>query len=416
VRANRVDVPLLPAKRSAAAGPVPARSRRRMVAGSIAAASLLAAALGVVSVVSDDDEENAVGTAPASTSLVAPGPSPTSTAAAPPTDLSWPPRLLLGDGWDVISVNEKSTNEGFMSFQRADQIVFVGWYRGDSFVHDDAWYQEHGYTETGSGTLLGASVPIYSPQLAYEVGDIRELLDSGQLQSELLDGETSSADHADTDLIGGEFVEAELREAIADGLIEGVVTQGPEAALVQDASSVTVQAWANDEHVTLSIEDFRSVLATVRQVDAAAWEAALPDDVVTPAERQAVIDEMLSGMPQPDGFDFAATGGQPLVQDRAYLVNDIVQSVACAWVNTYFTAESGSPEAAAAVDAIASIPEWSAAQELAQVFDSDVEGMIPPSNNGALDLGVDAEGMITYDGEVLDGYFAANLCDPNAVG
>jgi hypothetical protein len=31
-------------------------------------------------------------------------------------------------------------------------------------------------------------------------------------------------------------------------------------------------------------------------------------------------------------------------------------------------------------------------------------------------LTVDADGTITYGGEPLDGYFAAGLCDPNAVG
>ena len=78
-----------------------------------------------------------------------------------------------------------------------------------------------------------------------------------------------------------------------------------------------------------------SILASLQQVEAAQWEAALPDDVVTVAERPAAVDELLAR--RPGG---GAGAGGPirvalLVQSRTELANLVLQAVVCGWLNEY---------------------------------------------------------------------------------
>ena len=63
------------------------------------------------------------------------------------------------------------------------------------------------------------------------------------------------------------------------------------------------------------------------------------------------------------------------------------------------------------------MPDWPVSQEVAAAAEHPVDGVIP-SGNGMAPLTVNDDGTITYDatGELLDGYFAAQLCDFNAVG
>ena len=341
-----------------------------MLAGLVAAASLLVVGLGVVtSRTADDEPQREVAGAPVSAQAPATdqpttsAPAATTSAAAPaaPQLIRWPPRVLLDSGWDVITANERSIDEGYMTFSRDGVTVFVGWYRGEVLA-DEAWYEEKGFTAVGSGALLGHPVTIYSGPQA-----------------------------------------------------EGAPTQGLETSLVIDAASLSVQVMSGDSETTLSAEEYSALLAGVRQVETTEWEAALPERVVTPAERPAVVEEILTDVPIPEDFD-PQWGNEDLTQDRTELAAELANSVACAWLNRYFTATEGSPQATGALDAIESIPSWPVSEELAATTANPVEGEIPPSSAVIPFLTVDADGTITYGGEPLDGYFAAGLCDPNAVG
>ena len=169
-----------------------------------------------------------------------------------------------------------------------------------------------------------------------------------------------------------------------------------------------------DPETTLTAEEFSTLLAGVRQVEITEWEAVLPERVVTPAERPTALEEILTDVPVPEGFDPRRVD-EDLTQDRTELAAEAANSVACAWLNRFFTAAEGSPEAAEALDAIESIPSWPVTEELARAAASPVEGEIPPTSAVIPFLTVNDDGSITYGGEVLDGYFAAGLCDSNAV-
>ncbi len=405
-----------------------------MLAGLVAAASLLIVGLGVVTSRTGDDErrQQVVG-APGSAqdqSVAAPTTSAaaaTSTAAVPaaPEQLHWPPRILLDSDWDVVTANERSANEGYITFSHAGATVFVGWYRGDGV--DDEWHEGNGFTAVGSGTLLGHPVTMYSGPLAYRVADIEDLIDQGVLPPDVLGESPPSLPEApstepetqvdDLGLIGGPILEEQLSEAIAAGQIEGVPTQGLETSLVVEGASLSVQVMTGDPETTLTAEEFAALLASVRQVETAEWEAALPERVVTPPQRPAALEEILTDVLVPEGFDPRVVN-ETLTQDRTELAGTVANRVVCAWLDRFFTAPEGSPEAAEALDAIASIPSWPVTAEVEEATANPTEGYIPTGSANIPSLRVNADGTITYEGtgEVLDGYFAATLCDPNAQG
>ena len=226
-----------------------------MLAGLVAAASLLVVGLGVVtSRIGDDEPQRQVAGVPVSAQPSATG-EPTTSATAPTTSagpavaeqLHWPPRVLLDSGWDVVSANERSIDEGYITFAHDGVTVFVGWYRGDVSA-DDRWREENGFTAVGDGTLLGHAVTMYAGPLAYRVGDIEDLIDRGVLPPDVL-GEAPTSDpepppsdagarSEDDELVGGPILEEQLSRAIADGQIEGVESQGLETTLSSRPRSV----------------------------------------------------------------------------------------------------------------------------------------------------------------------------------
>jgi hypothetical protein len=394
---------------------------------SVAAVSLLAAGLVVVNQRDGGTDTGAVvapapSTEPATTTTTSPA-----TEVARPVqrseslaDLGWPPRLLLDESWEVVTADERSLNEGYITFRRDDTTVYVGWYRGEVGPENGL----AGSTAVGSATLLGEPVTVYSAPLAYSSADIQELIEGDLLEP---DGVLSDfAPHPSVapgstalpggDLVGGPLLDGALADAVADGLIEGIPSSGPSASLRWDGSTISVSVMPSNNTDSYDSDRFVAVVESVGHVDGASWEAALPGRVVTPATRQQVVDEMLAGVPLPPGFDAAAMGESDLVRDRANLAGDVQQRLACSWLDRYFTAD-GEGDAAAALEAIATMPDWPASQEVADATERPVEGVIP-SGNGMGPLTVNDDGTITYDatGELLDGYFAAQLCDFNAVG
>jgi hypothetical protein len=422
---NSAPAPVETSARRSTTSPLTAgghRNLRRsawMLAGVVAAASLLIVGLGVVTDRTGDDEpEQQVVGAPGSAqpAVDAPttsAPTPTTSAAAPPApeQLHWPPRVLLGGDWDVVTANERSAGEGYITFSRDGVTVFVGWYRGDVPADDD-WHEGNGFTDVGSGTLLGHPVTMYASPLAYRIGDIRDLVDRGVVPRDVV-----GTGDDDDELIGGPIVEEQLSEAIASGQIEGVPTQGLETSLVIDGAGLSVQVMTGDPDTTLTPDEFAALLASVRQVETTEWESALPDRVVTPAERPAALEDILTDVPIPDGFDPRCCG-ETLTQDRVELAGTAANRVVCAWLDRFFTAPEGSQEAAEALDAIAAIPSWPVTAEVEDAMANPVEGYVATGAGTIPQLQVNDDGTINYEGtgEVLDGYFAAQLCDPNAVG
>lgn len=112
---------------------------------------------------------------------------------------------------------------------------------------------------------------------------------------------------------------------------------------------------------------FDDLAASVRDVDPQAWFAAMPADVVRPADRAAVVDQMLADVPLPAGYDragFEADNG--LVADRFHLGARVTQAAACGWVGQWVDATAADDTAAAqqAVDAMDTSFDWDVLQEM----------------------------------------------------
>lgn len=102
------------------------------------------------------------------------------------------------------------------------------------------------------------------------------------------------------------------------------------------------------------------MLDAVERVSVDEWLAALPDSAVTPEERAAAVDEMLVGIPLPDGFDRAALRAGATTSDRYQLGAHVTGAVACAWLDIWFDAVDAGDEVRAqqASDALMTSKTW----------------------------------------------------------
>jgi hypothetical protein len=105
---------------------------------------------------------------------------------------------------------------------------------------------------------------------------------------------------------------------------------------------------------------FRATLASLHAVDVDTWLSAMPESVIVPARQAEVIDEMLTGIPLPPGFDPRAIRATDAVRDRYQLGAQVSGAVACAWIERWVAARDAGDEARAreAVDAMATSRTW----------------------------------------------------------
>jgi hypothetical protein len=108
------------------------------------------------------------------------------------------------------------------------------------------------------------------------------------------------------------------------------------------------------------LSEFASILASLHQVEAAEWAAALPHDVVTVAERPAAIDELLAGVPVTEPALVEQIRVASIVESRTELANRVLQAVVCGWLSDYLVGHEmdDADAVAAAGEAIASVAGW----------------------------------------------------------
>ena len=105
---------------------------------------------------------------------------------------------------------------------------------------------------------------------------------------------------------------------------------------------------------------FAVTLASLQKVDIDTWLAAMPDTVVEPASRAEVVDEMLAGVPRPQGFDATGLRSGDEIRDRYQLGAQVVGAVACAWIGQWVDARHAGDanRTRQAVSAMATSHEW----------------------------------------------------------
>ncbi|GAA5146012.1 hypothetical protein GCM10023340_16280 [Nocardioides marinquilinus] len=103
--------------------------------------------------------------------------------------------------------------------------------------------------------------------------------------------------------------------------------------------------------------EFAELVGSLREVDAAGFAAALPDDVLTPEETPAAADELLADATAPSGWEGPSVAGW---NERSGLAEQIVQPLGCVWAQEFTDARADGDEARrdAAVAALEDSRDW----------------------------------------------------------
>lgn len=128
-----------------------------------------------------------------------------------------------------------------------------------------------------------------------------------------------------------------------------------------------------------SRDEVFALAVSVRELDEAAWVAALPEDALVPDEQSATLDGLAPGTPLPagaswDDFDLAGFGvdgpvaGDPVVVGGTRFLTGMVLYAICAWEREWVAAVDADDDerAAAAVAAWSERGSWSLYETLGE--------------------------------------------------
>ena len=115
---------------------------------------------------------------------------------------------------------------------------------------------------------------------------------------------------------------------------------------------------------------YLAVLEQLVLTDVDTWLAAMPPEVVMPAERVETIQGMLEGVRTPPGFDISTIPAEDL-GDRYHFGARVTGTVACAWIERWQQARGAGDEAkaTAAADALQTSKHWPILLEMDQQGD-----------------------------------------------
>lgn len=234
------------------------------------------------------------------------------------------PLILMGDSWEVTKADEYGEDEGEMNFSSDGEEDVSLFWRAGSF---EEWREDRAasYGRTSVVDVLGHEATVYA------------------------------------DARSGEAVTALWQE---------------------DGRTIEVQV------NPMEPDRFRSYLRELRRVDVDAWLAAMPASVIRRAQSQPVVDEMLEGIPLPEGFNVAALEQGEEVKDRVQLEARVLGEVACAWLDQWAaaTAAGDEVEEAEALEALRGAHDWPIAQghtalltmaDLAVAGDRSITSLVP---------------------------------------
>jgi hypothetical protein len=108
------------------------------------------------------------------------------------------------------------------------------------------------------------------------------------------------------------------------------------------------------------VNAYRAVVGTIERVAQEEWLAALPDDIIDPSERPAVVDQMLADVPVHPAVDVNALKTSSTVSHRYQLGAHVTGVVACAWIEQWIDAQASEDSSSAreAEAAMASSRDW----------------------------------------------------------
>lgn len=168
--------------------------------------------------------------------------------------------------------------------------------------------------------------------------------------------------------------ESLVRDRVASGrTVEAIsILDRPGFLVVYDAPTddTTVMwqpadGWTAELRAPLNAKDMRALAAAVRQVDDAAWAAALPAAAVTAGEKASEAARLQADIPLPPGATWSDLDVKNLDPDPYQFNVAVAKHGLCEWVKELRRATSAGDDDASrrAVDAIAGAPRWTSLQE-----------------------------------------------------
>lgn len=115
---------------------------------------------------------------------------------------------------------------------------------------------------------------------------------------------------------------------------------------------------------------YLALLGRLRQVDAAGFAAAMPEEIVTPQRRAGVVEAMLADVPVPAGW--TAVGVEiPRFADRYQTGAPLTLAVTCAWIEVYSVGQDDGDQAAVdrATEAMVGSKSWDVLTEMQKTGD-----------------------------------------------
>src|SRR5262249_5073212 len=132
--------------------------------------------------------------------------------------------------------------------------------------------------------------------------------------------------------------------------------------------------------LSLPMAEHGALLRSLRAVSVDRWLAAMPPEVVQPADESAVIASMLQGVPLPPGFEVSSLESERVLINRYELGQAVARAIAGGWLESWDAANRSGDTATAqaAVAGMSGARHW--AVLLQMVHEKGFEGDVLPAH------------------------------------
>jgi len=206
--------------------------------------------------------------------------------------------------------------------------------------------------------------------ISYVEGSGRDLVDGSGDHQYMTIQFSNGESEADLAVETGSDVETLIADRESDRLrLDDASLWGITVAVVRAGLDDHSAIWAVDHVVfefraSLDEQSFRSVLASLDVVSDEDWVASVPETVVT--DRSAAVNEYLTDVPFPPGFDATSLYAGPKVH-WYHVGAEVTGAVTCAWIEHWIEGKAAQDQKAIdeAVNAMATSRDWEILLEMA---------------------------------------------------
>jgi hypothetical protein len=252
---------------------------------------------------------------------------------------STPLLLLEGPGWRVQDLNEYKGREGISGFM--EFLI------GNPIPEETARIVVGKAGAREEGSRLPAAVRQRKVELSWHVGDLEFPPVSHPIRLPVLGTTAFVNTHAERIF----FTTKAGKQVIEPG---------------RPGDRQMTAVWRDDGYVlefraaVPSLAAFGERLAWLTKVDSQTWLNAMPAKVVKAADHDAVVREMLNGIPLPNTFAPSRIPDEGLTTDRSQVAGSVINTVSCLWFRQWGDARRIGSRATAqeAEKAMATAPRW----------------------------------------------------------